>query len=98
VIETELARVKRDRTQSLILELLAEQTRRTVLRIADNRMAPRRALNANLMRAASFEFDFKPGTDAFDPPQHAITHDGKLAARVAFGNNDRLRHPMPLVQ
>ena len=32
------------------------------------------------------------------PTQNAITHDGNLAARILFRHDDRLRHPMPLVQ
>ena len=63
VIEAELPRVKCDRPQPLVLELLAECARRAVLRIADDGMSARRALNANLMRAASFKFHFEPRAD-----------------------------------
>src|SRR5262245_9108523 len=107
-----------DRTQSLVFKLLTEGTRRAVLQVAKHRVSARRALNANLMRAAGLEFDFQPRryspavsagsqpralrTDprrvGYIAPQHAITHDRNLAARVAFRNNDRLRHAVSFMQ
>src|SRR3954447_11389424 len=90
--------MKRDRPQSLILELLAERTVRTVLRIADDRVPARCALDANLVRAAGLKFHFKPRARTFDPTENTVTHDRQFPARIPFGHHDRLRHPMPLVQ
>jgi len=58
MIEPELPRMKRNRSQPLVLKLLAERSRRTVLDVTDDRMPARCALNPNLVRASGFELDF----------------------------------------
>jgi len=98
VIETELPRVQCDRPQPFVLKLLTERTRRTVLSVADDRMAARRALNPNMMRPTCLQFNFEPCAGTRHAVENAVTHDSDLAARVAFGHDDRLRHAVTFVQ
>ena len=61
MIETELAGVQGNSPLALIFELFAEGLSRAVLRVAEDRMAARGGLHADLVGPAGFERDFEPG-------------------------------------
>ena len=59
MVEAKLACVQGDGPQAYVFELLAERVCRAVLRIAEDGMAARGGLHADLMRTAGFEQNFE---------------------------------------
>ena len=81
--------VQRDGAIAQVERRVAERRRAAVLRIADDRVAARRRLDANLVRAAGFQLDLQPR-----PPSPSANARGS-AAPHASPRGDRRRRPRP---
>src|SRR5437868_178409 len=94
--------VQRDLLRAVLDVLGAEHRGGAIERVAEDGMTTRCRLNANLMRAARFEFDFEPcaagpcavGTRA----ECSIVQHGLLPERVVGADDFRLRLAIDLFQ
>jgi len=89
--------VQRDATVAEFRSLFAERIRAAVLRIADDRIPARGGLDADLMSAARFEFNFEPRAQLASR-EHTIVQDGMLGRWVIGVDYFDLGHAMAFVK